>query len=51
MHMQVFRDIIYELQSQGHCDSSFISLEEQLAIFLYTCITGLTIRHVGEHFQ
>ncbi|KIK21682.1 hypothetical protein PISMIDRAFT_84612, partial [Pisolithus microcarpus 441] len=35
----------------GHENSQFVSLEEQLAIFLYMSITGLTIRHVGEHFQ
>ncbi|KIO00268.1 hypothetical protein M404DRAFT_153038 [Pisolithus tinctorius Marx 270] len=35
----------------GHGNSRFVSLEEQLAIFLYTSITGLSIRHVGEHFQ
>ncbi|KIK19067.1 hypothetical protein PISMIDRAFT_108444, partial [Pisolithus microcarpus 441] len=29
----------------------FISLEEQLAIFLYTSVTSLTTRHIGEHFQ
>ncbi|KAH7888173.1 hypothetical protein F5I97DRAFT_1806364, partial [Phlebopus sp. FC_14] len=22
-----------------------------LGIFLYTCITGLSTKHVGEHFQ
>ena len=26
-------------------------LEEQLAIFLYICVTGLTVHHVSEHFQ
>jgi hypothetical protein len=26
-------------------------LEEQLAIFLYACVTGLSVRHLGEHFQ
>ncbi|KIK71790.1 hypothetical protein PAXRUDRAFT_676657, partial [Paxillus rubicundulus Ve08.2h10] len=25
--------------------------EEQLGIFLYTCVTGLSSRHVGERFQ
>ncbi|KIK99048.1 hypothetical protein PAXRUDRAFT_78256, partial [Paxillus rubicundulus Ve08.2h10] len=29
----------------------FISLEEQLTIFPYSSVTGLTIRHVGECFQ
>ncbi|KIM62568.1 hypothetical protein SCLCIDRAFT_119232, partial [Scleroderma citrinum Foug A] len=31
--------------------SSQVSLEEQLSIFLYICVTGLLIRHVGECFQ
>jgi hypothetical protein len=30
---------------------TYISLEEKLAIFLYTCVTGLSLHHVGEHFQ
>ncbi|KIK92622.1 hypothetical protein PAXRUDRAFT_146912, partial [Paxillus rubicundulus Ve08.2h10] len=29
----------------------FISLEEQLPIFLYSSITGLTVRHFWECFQ
>ncbi|KIM61587.1 hypothetical protein SCLCIDRAFT_54529, partial [Scleroderma citrinum Foug A] len=35
----------------GHEASTNVSLEEQLAIFLYTWVTGLSIRHVGERFQ
>ncbi|KIK26881.1 hypothetical protein PISMIDRAFT_94085, partial [Pisolithus microcarpus 441] len=35
----------------GHENLRFISLKEQLAIFLYTSVTGLTTRHVGECFQ
>ncbi|KAF8834554.1 hypothetical protein BDN67DRAFT_876599, partial [Paxillus ammoniavirescens] len=35
----------------GHTNSKFVSLEEQVAIFLYTCVTGLTLRNVGEQFQ
>ena len=35
----------------GYQDSHVVTLHEQLAIFLYTCVTGLTIRHVGEQFQ
>jgi hypothetical protein len=35
----------------GHSSSRFVSLEEQLAIFLYACVTGLTVRHIGERFQ
>ncbi|KIK40438.1 hypothetical protein CY34DRAFT_40113, partial [Suillus luteus UH-Slu-Lm8-n1] len=29
----------------------YVSLEKQLAIFLYSCMIGLTIQHVGEQFQ
>ncbi|KAJ8593508.1 hypothetical protein M405DRAFT_721598, partial [Rhizopogon salebrosus TDB-379] len=28
-----------------------MSVEEQLGIFLYTCVTGLSLRLVGERFQ
>ncbi|KAF8152519.1 hypothetical protein B0H34DRAFT_663958 [Crassisporium funariophilum] len=35
----------------GYADSKHLMLEEQVAIFLYTCVTGLSICHVGEHFQ
>ena len=35
----------------GHTDSKFVSLEEQLAIFLYASVTGLTSWHLGERFQ
>jgi hypothetical protein len=35
----------------GHGDTRYVMLEEQLAIFLYTSVTGLSIRHVGERFQ
>ena len=48
---EVFWMIITELRLLGHTDSKYVMLEEQLAIFLYMCITGLTIQHVGECFQ
>jgi len=51
MHAEVFAALISELRDFGYSDSKFISLEEQLAIFLYTSVTGLSIRHVGERFQ
>jgi hypothetical protein len=31
--------------------SNFLSLEEQLGIFLYMSMTGLSIHHVAECFQ
>lgn len=51
MHAEVFSELISELRAFGYSDSRFVSLEEQLAIFLYTVVTGLTMRHVGERFQ
>jgi hypothetical protein len=51
MHKHVFAELITELHSLGHSHSRHVSLQEQLAIFLYCCVTGLTIRHVGERFQ
>jgi hypothetical protein len=51
VHRHVFLALISELREFGHTNSKHVSLEEQLAIFLYACITGLTIRHLGERFQ
>jgi hypothetical protein len=47
----VFDLLLSDLRIMGHKDSRHVKLEEQLAIFLYTCVTGLSIRHVGERFQ
>jgi hypothetical protein len=51
VHREVFVELISELRALGHSSSRFVSLEEQLAIFLYSCVTGLTVRHTGERFQ
>jgi hypothetical protein len=51
VHLHVFDALVSELRDLGHGNSRHVSLEEQLAIFLYSCVTGLTIRHVGERFQ
>jgi hypothetical protein len=51
VHKEVFHALIGKLQSMGHGDTKYVKLEEQLAIFLYTSVTGLSIRHVGERFQ
>ena len=48
---EVFSALIQELRDSGYHSSRHVSLEEQLAIFLYMSVTGLTIRHVGERFQ
>jgi hypothetical protein len=51
VHLHVFSVLISDLRAAGYQNSKYVSLEEQLAIFLYACVTGLTIRHLGERFQ
>ena len=51
VHKHVFYALIDELQLAGHGPSKHVYLEEQLAIFLYTCVTGLSLRHVCKQFQ
>lgn len=51
MRKHVFLALVQELQDSGLDDSKFITLKEQTAIFLYTCVTGLKSRHVAERFQ
>jgi hypothetical protein len=51
VHRHVFVELVSVLRELGHSNSRFVSLEEQLAIYLYACVTGLTIRHIGERFQ
>jgi hypothetical protein len=48
IHLHVFTELVLQLYSIGHTNSRNISLEEQVAIFLYTSVMGLTIQHVGE---
>jgi hypothetical protein len=49
--LHVFTELLAQLRRLGHTNTRAVSLEEQVAIFLYMCITGLTTRHVGERFQ
>ena len=51
VHKHVFQALIIALQDAGYTPSKFITLEEQLAIVLYTCVTGLSLGHVCERFQ
>jgi hypothetical protein len=53
MHLHVFLAFVATLQLRGGLTTSRhgVTVEEQAAIFLYTCVTGLSIRHVGERFQ
>lgn len=47
----VFQALVAHLQEIGFQRSKYVSLEEQVAIFLYMAVTGMTTRHVGERFQ
>jgi hypothetical protein len=52
MRVHVYLALVAQLRVLcGLNDSKHITLEEQVAILLYTCVTGLSIRHVGERFQ
>jgi hypothetical protein len=51
MSLDIFSNLISDLRAMGHGNSKHISLEEQLAIFLYAVVTGLTVRHLEERFQ
>lgn len=51
VHKHVFHALIDELKLAGYKLSKHVYLEEQFAIFLYTCITGILLHHICEHFQ
>lgn len=51
VHHEVFAALIADLREMGHGNLKYVSLEEQLAIFLHACVTGQTVRHLGERFQ
>ena len=50
--MEVFSALVIVLNQNGIVDSrNGVLVEEQLAIYLYTCVTGLSSCLVGEWFQ
>ena len=51
LRKETYLQLITHLRSIGLADTKKVTVEEQTAIFLYTCVTGLTTRHVGERFQ
>lgn len=51
VRLHVFYALLIELQILGLEDSKYITLEESLAIFLYTCVTGLTVDHIAERLD
>ena len=44
-------ELVSVLCSFSFGSSRYVDIEEQLAIFLYMSVTGLTILHTGEQFQ
>jgi len=48
MRGHVFLSLIGELRLCGLSDSQYVTMKEKVAIFLYTCVSGLSVRHVGE---
>ena len=51
MRVHVFIALVPELCLHGLKDSRYVTLKEKVAIFLYACVTGLSVEHVGERFQ
>ena len=51
VHKSVFDALIKELGTMGLKPSRNVTSEEKLSIFLYKCVTGLSVEHVGERFQ
>ena len=51
VHKHVFKVLLQLLHNAGYNDSKHVSLEEQLSIFLYASVTGLSTQHIGERFQ
>ncbi|EGO02694.1 hypothetical protein SERLA73DRAFT_47299, partial [Serpula lacrymans var. lacrymans S7.3] len=48
---RVFLKLIDLLRCHHYIDLRHVSLEEQLAIFLYASVIALSIRHLGEQSQ
>ncbi|KAJ7127516.1 hypothetical protein C8R43DRAFT_897321 [Mycena crocata] len=53
MHHHVFLALVLQIRTLGYMEAQQprIELDESLAIFSYTCVTGLAIYHVAERFQ
>ena len=52
VRLHVFLILVHELRTiSGLEDGKHVGVNEQVAIFLYMCVTGLSVRHVGEGFQ
>jgi len=51
VHLHVFEALVDELHKMGYTDSCNVTLKEQLSIFLYASVTGLSVHHLGKCFQ
>ena len=51
VNREVFLELVSVLCHFGFGSSRYVDIEEQLTIFLYMSVTGLTIQHTGERFQ
>jgi hypothetical protein len=53
MRRHIFLALVFQIRALGYMEAqqARIELDESLAIFLYTCVTGLAIDHVAERFQ
>src|SRR6266852_5019488 len=51
MQHDIFLHFVQTLKLSGLKPVRFVSYEEQAAIFLYACVTGLLTCYLGEHFQ
>lgn len=51
LRKEVFLLLEVELRVLGLTDARSVGVQEQIGIFLYMCVTGLSVRHVGERFQ
>ncbi len=51
VYRSTFILLVKALQTLSLQSSCHVSIEEQLSIFLYTAVTGLSCTHVAEQFQ
>lgn len=51
IRLHVFTALVEKLHFCGMHHSRHLRLDEQVAIFLYMAVTGLSVRHTGERFQ
>ncbi|KAG6327172.1 hypothetical protein ID866_11918 [Astraeus odoratus] len=52
INLDMFKALTLILLQAGHTNShNGVTIKEQLGIFLYTCVTRLSLQLVGERFQ